>query len=93
MLTLNFCRLFPNPLLHSAIRFIGSSLLGVVPLFISGDLSVDLFLQLMQDFAIPATFLFVANSSNSLALHLIGNTLTSVVKSWSVEYVWDVNAF
>lgn len=73
-----FLKEFNDPLLHNFVRFFGSSLLSILSFLIVGD--VNLF-QVLRLVSVPATFLFLANYSNSISLGIAGITLTYVVKA------------
>jgi len=76
-----FLIFFNDPLLHTAIRFMGSAVLGGGVLIFNNELELRDLHKLFQVVVKPAMFLWIANFANSLALNLTGITLTYVVKA------------
>ena len=77
-----FLKTFGDALLHTFIRFCGSAIIGSITLFVTGEVrSLKEVCSVVARLALPATLLWIANYSNSLALSHCGVTLTYVVKS------------
>ena len=72
---------FKDPILHTFIRFIGSSLLGFTSLYFAGDIRITDLGTVLVNLVTPAVLLWIANYSNSYALKAAGITLTYIVKA------------
>ena len=76
-----FLKTFHDPLLHTFIRFLGSAILGVLYLLLTGEVKIKEISSVVKNVTIPAILLWVANYSNSISLKMAGITLTYVVKA------------
>ncbi len=76
-----FLKTFQDPLLHTLIRFLGSAILGVIYLLLTGEVKISEILSVVRNVMVPAVLLWLANYSNSISLKMAGITLTYVVKA------------
>ena len=76
-----FLLTFEDPYFHTFIRFLGSSLIGLLSCVALSGTKVGALPRLIGDVAFPAVLLCIANCSNSVALASAGVTLTYVVKA------------
>lgn len=77
----SFLRHFKDPLLHTAVRFGGSCIFSGGYFHTLGGIPFSRLPSLLQQVAVPATLLWIANFANSVSLDISGITLTYVVKA------------
>lgn len=76
-----FLKTFQDPLLHTFIRFCGSSIFGLVHLVSSKEVRLTEVPDVVYNVSVPAVLLWFANYFNSISLNAAGITLTYVVKA------------
>ena len=76
-----FLLTFKDPILHTFVRFFGSSIFGGVSLLLTREVKLSELPNIMSNIVTPSILLWIANYSNSYALKIAGITLTYIVKA------------
>ena len=71
-----FLQFFKDPLLHTFIRFFGSSIFGSVSLLFSGDVKSAEIPTLMFNVVVPGLLLWIANYVRKMRMHMLSSAGT-----------------